>query len=124
MNNLSTLNILPVNRTVVFYSPLQDKDVLVRTGTIADGSCFFHSILHAYSKDYISMSTEDRIKYVKKLRVSMSKKVDKENEARAIGICTKSVINNKGFTRGKFTCKKKGTIVLKKKKSITSKNRK
>ena len=52
------------------------------------------------------------------------KKVDKENEARAIGICTKSVINNKGFTRGKFTCKKKGTIVLKKKKSITRKNRK
>jgi hypothetical protein len=78
MNNLSTLNILPVNRTVVFYSPLQGDDVLVRTGTIADGSCFFHAILHAYSKDYISMNNEDRIKYVKKLRVSISKKVDKE----------------------------------------------
>lgn len=52
------------------------------------------------------------------------KKVDKENEARAIGICTKTIINNKGFTRGKFTCKKKETISIKKKKTITRKNRK
>jgi len=52
------------------------------------------------------------------------KKVDKENEARAIGICTKTIINNKGFTRGKFTCKKKEIISLKKKKNITKKNRK
>ena len=52
------------------------------------------------------------------------KKVDKENEARAIGICTKTIINNKGFTRGKFTCKKKETITLKKKKNITRKNNK
>lgn len=51
------------------------------------------------------------------------KKVDKGNEARAIGICTKTIINNKGFTRGKFTCKKKETISLKKK-SITRRNRK
>jgi hypothetical protein len=77
-NNLDKLNILPINKTAVFYSPLQNKDVLVRTGTIADGSCFFHAILHAYSKDYISMTTEDRIKYVKKLRVSIAKKIDKE----------------------------------------------
>lgn len=51
------------------------------------------------------------------------KKVDKKNEARAIGICTKTIINNKGFTRGKFTCKKKQTINLKKIIS-TRKNRK
>jgi hypothetical protein len=52
------------------------------------------------------------------------KKVDKRNEARAIGICTKTIINNKGFTRGKFTCKKKQTIILKKNKNVTRKNRK
>ena len=51
------------------------------------------------------------------------KKVDKVNEARAIGICTKTIINNKGFTRGQFTCKKKQTIRLKKK-NVTRKNRK
>jgi hypothetical protein len=41
------------------------------------------------------------------------KKVDNKNEARAIGICTKTVINRKGFSRGKFECKKKEKIVLK-----------
>ncbi len=49
------------------------------------------------------------------------KKVDKGNESRAIGICTKSIINNKGYSRGKFTCKKKQTIKLSKK-NRTQKN--
>lgn len=52
------------------------------------------------------------------------KKVDKNNESRAIGICTKTIINNKGFTRGKFTCKKKQTIKLLKRLNQTKKNRK
>ena len=42
------------------------------------------------------------------------KKIDKTNEARAIGICTKTVINNKGYKRGKFTCKNKPTIKISK----------
>jgi hypothetical protein len=52
------------------------------------------------------------------------KKVDKENEARAIGICTKTIINSKGLIRGKFTCKKRQGINLKKSKNTTIKNRK
>ena len=52
------------------------------------------------------------------------KKVDKENEARAIGICTKTIINSKGLIRGKFTCKKNQEIYLKKKNNVTKKNRK
>ena len=51
------------------------------------------------------------------------KKVDKKNEARAIGICTKTIINNKGLQRGKFTCKKKQSISLKKR-GLTRKSRK
>ena len=38
------------------------------------------------------------------------KKVEPENEAKSIGICTKTIFNRKGFTRGKFTCKKKQKI--------------
>lgn len=38
------------------------------------------------------------------------KKVDKMNEARAIGICTKTIFNRKGFTRSKFKCKGKSTV--------------
>ena len=71
------LTILPVNKTVVFYSPIEGKDVLVRTGTIAEGSCFFHALLHAYSKDYISMNENGRKKFVKKLRSSIAVKIDK-----------------------------------------------
>jgi len=42
------------------------------------------------------------------------KKVDSKNEGRAIGICTKTIINTKGYKRGKFTCKKKASIKLSK----------
>ena len=40
------------------------------------------------------------------------KKVDPVYEERSIGICTKSVVNRKGFTRGKFKCKGKRSISL------------
>lgn len=50
------------------------------------------------------------------------KKVDKKNEARAIGICAKTVINHKGLRYKKFTCKKKKFINLKKK-NLTKKNK-
>jgi hypothetical protein len=50
------------------------------------------------------------------------KKVDTKNEGKSIGICTKTIINNKGYTRGKFTCKKKQTInIYKKIKNKTAK---
>jgi hypothetical protein len=47
------------------------------------------------------------------------KKIDHKYHSKAIGICTKSIINKKGFKRGKFTCKKKRKINL----SKTSKNK-
>ena len=34
------------------------------------------------------------------------KKVDIENEARSIGICTSSIFTRKGLKRSKFRCKK------------------
>ena len=40
------------------------------------------------------------------------KKLDPTNEARSIGVCTKSIINNKGYIRGKFSCKKKQHVTL------------
>jgi L-amino acid N-acyltransferase YncA len=47
------------------------------------------------------------------------KKIEPENEARSIGICTKTIFNRKGYTRGKFKCKGKRTVTVKK----TIKNR-
>jgi hypothetical protein len=48
------------------------------------------------------------------------KKVDPKNEPRSIGICTRSIFNKKGYTRGKFKCKGKSTVTFRK----TVKNRK
>jgi hypothetical protein len=53
------------------------------------------------------------------------KKVDPINESKSIGICTKSVINSKGFTRGSVKCKGKQSIKLyKSKKNKTQKKNK
>ena len=43
------------------------------------------------------------------------KKSQPINESRSIGFCTKTIINNKGFTRGKFQCKRSQNITLKRK---------
>jgi len=37
-----------------------------------------------------------------------------DNTPKGIGICTRTIINNKGYTRGKFNCHKKRNITLKK----------
>lgn len=51
------------------------------------------------------------------------KKVDYKNEKKSIAICTKSIFQNKGIKRGKFTCKKKRTLSMTKSKSKTERKR-
>ncbi len=41
---------------------------------------------------------------------AVQKKSGKPLEGKSIGICTKTIFNNKGFTRGKFKCKKNRTV--------------
>lgn len=40
-----------------------------------------------------------------------------KNEPRSIGICSKTIFNRRGFTRGKFTCRKKQKVEFKKTRS-------
>ncbi len=51
------------------------------------------------------------------------KKVDAtaNNEPRAIGICTKTIFNRKGLTRGKFKCKGRRYVDFKKTRKIHKK---
>jgi hypothetical protein len=53
------------------------------------------------------------------------KKLEPINETRSIGICTKTIFNNKGYTRGKFSCKKRQHVTFRKSSSNkkTRKNR-
>jgi len=54
------------------------------------------------------------------------KKIDTNFEAKSIGICTKTIFNNKGYTRGKFKCKGKKFVTFRKTTSSkkTRKNKK
>ena len=84
------LKMLPVNKSVVFFSPVEGEDVLVRTGTISEGSCFFHALLHAYSKDYATMDRKGRMRFVRRLRANMAGKLDQESwEEMGNGIISK-----------------------------------
>jgi hypothetical protein len=38
------------------------------------------------------------------------KKLDPQNEARSIGICTNTIFNRKGLSRSKFQCTKKQSV--------------
>ena len=62
-------------KSVVFYSPIEEKEVLVRTGAI-EKSSFLHAFLHGYSKDYLYMDSYERRKAVLKLRKDLAKKMD------------------------------------------------
>jgi len=71
-------------------------------------------------KDYIKILTYYKLSIPKKIGTLKKKaesvladklcrcikKVDPKDEGRAIGVCTRSVINKKGLTRGTFKCKK------------------
>lgn len=48
------------------------------------------------------------------------KKLDPVNESKSIGICTRTIFNNKGFTRGAFQCKTKRFVNYKRTKTKTT----
>jgi hypothetical protein len=72
------LKILSPNKTVVFSSPIEGDDVLTRTGTISEKNSFFHSVLHAYSSEYVNMDNQSRIKFVNRLKESLTETVSKD----------------------------------------------
>lgn len=52
------------------------------------------------------------------------KKIDLVNEDKSIGICTKTIFNSKGYTRGQFQCKKKQSVKFRKtQKNKTKRNK-
>ena len=91
------------------------------------------NFLFIYFKDYMNKITDDDYKKILefyKINIPKSKrllkiqaekilatklcrcikKVGLENESKSIGICTKTVLNRKGLTRGKFKCKGKQSV--------------
>ena len=62
---LKQLDELPVNKTVVFSSPIEK--ILVRTVTTREHS-FFHAVLYACLPNYKLINTENRVKLINELR--------------------------------------------------------
>lgn len=79
MTTYKTIEQLPVNRTVVFKTLMQGAYKLVRTGTIGDGSCAFHAILHAYSPEYVSKSESSRKQIAAKLRKKIADSISRSD---------------------------------------------
>ena len=52
------------------------------------------------------------------------KKVSPSNEAKAIGVCTRTIFERKKLTRGAFTCKKKRSVQVSRLRKRTIKNTK
>jgi hypothetical protein len=75
---MSKLTKLEGNKTLVFYSPVEGKDVLVRTGVSNSPYCLLHSCLLSSSKEYTKMSKEDKEKLVKKLAKNIEKKISEK----------------------------------------------
>ena len=51
------------------------------------------------------------------------KKLEPFKESQAIGICTKTIFNRKGYTRGKFKCTGKASVEFRKKTQNKTKKR-
>lgn len=75
----NSLKVLPSDKTVVFYSPIEGDDIMVRTGMIEDKCNFLHAILYSYSSDYTNMEDKEKKRFVKRLRASMAGVIDKNN---------------------------------------------
>jgi hypothetical protein len=75
-------------------------------------------LLRTKAEGIISEKLCKCIKTVQKKTGTQNKNINKNNnktnvsgsEARAIGICTKTIFNTRGFTRGKFKCKQNRTV--------------
>jgi hypothetical protein len=71
----------------------------------------FYNLRIPKSKRLLSIQAE---KIMAEKLCKCIKKIDPENEAKSIGICTKTIFNNKGYTRGNFQCKKKQSVKFRK----------
>lgn len=71
--NMGTLSQLAENKTSVFYSPLEGRDVLVRTGMSDRGNSFVRSFLYAYSKDFSQKSSKEKDVVLAKVMKKLTK---------------------------------------------------
>jgi SAM-dependent methyltransferase len=73
----NSLPMLEMDKNVAFRVSYINKH-LVRTGTVGDGSCFFHSVLKCISPDYSKLDKQERKEFVGRLRDKMANDLSQE----------------------------------------------
>ena len=63
----NSLKMADMDTNIAFKTPYLDRS-LIRTGTVGDGSCFFHSILKSIEPKYSKLDSEERKDLVANLR--------------------------------------------------------
>ena len=89
----------------------------------------YKQILEFYNKPIPKSKSLLRIEAEKIMATKLCRCIKKLNtgfEQKAIGICTKTIFNNKGYTRGNFKCKGKKKVTFRKSTTLkkTRKNNK
>lgn len=64
---------IPADKSKIFKNKYSDN--IVRTGTISDGSCFFHALFYALSSTYRGLNEEERIRLIIKVRKEIAKSI-------------------------------------------------
>ncbi len=70
----NTLRMIPtIDKSLKFDQSFAPGNPLVRTGSVADGSCLLHSLLKSYKEEYSSFTTEkERQTFMKQYRILLS----------------------------------------------------
>ena len=70
INEHRELKFLPVNKTVLFQTPLEaDNFCVVRTGVYSDeNNSFIHAFLSGYSKEYYNLDNSEKDKFILKFK--------------------------------------------------------
>jgi hypothetical protein len=97
MNSIQ-LSILPENKTLVFYSPIEGPDVLVRTGT----SSFLNAVAQGCSKEYNQVDNKGKIKFIEKLSKTFYKNQWKDLEG--VHISFRQEVSNVLAEFYEYTC--------------------
>ena len=72
------LKMAPLDKTLFFTNKIDENTELVRTGTVGEGSCFYHSVLRAIDSNYVKLSEKERKILVSELRKKMASELTKE----------------------------------------------
>lgn len=72
------LKMISIDKNLAFDNRFDEDTQLVRTGTVGEGSCFFHSVLRSIDPNYVKLSPTQRETLVSRLREKMASNLSRD----------------------------------------------